>query len=186
MSSTDLVKTKFECWIFAVIFLYLFQLIKPNFLLVKNNLTNKSLFAIFLCFEQLKENIKQSAFKFRHNQISRWHAKDIIPVFRLGTVFLWNEFKKLTIHLWFLKGIFAEGEYENFFVCNYGVGGNVPGEPVYEMDCQDDDKEKSDNNDNKKTVQMLNQMEIKFKERFTEATEKVNAYLHMNTYEGFS
>ena len=81
-------------------------------------------------------------------------------------------FKKLTIHLWFLKGIFAEGEYENFFVCNYGVGGNVPGEPVYEMDCQDDDEEKSDNNE--KTVQMLNQMEIKFKERFTEETEKVN------------
>ena len=48
----------------------------------------------------------------------------------------------------------------------------MPGEPVYEMDCQDDDKEKSDNNE--KTVQMLNQMEIKFKERFTEATEKVN------------
>ena len=56
----------------------------------------------------------------------------------------------------------------------------MPGEPVYEMDCQDDDKEKSDNNDNEKTVQMLNQMEIKFKERFTEATEKVNTYLHMN------
>jgi hypothetical protein len=55
------------------------------------------------------------------------------------------------------------------------VGGNVPGEPVYEMDCQDDDKEKSDNNE--KTVQMLNQMEIKFKERFTEATEKVNTYV---------
>ena len=49
----------------------------------------------------------------------------------------------------------------------------MPGEPVYEMDCQEDDKEKSDNN-NEKTVQMLNQMEIKFKERFTEATEKVN------------
>ena len=91
-------------------------------------------------------------------------------------------FKKLTIHLWFSKGIFAEGEYENFFVCNYGVGGNVPGEPVYEMDCQDDDKEKSDNNE--KTVQMLNQMEIKFKERFTEATEKVNTYLHMYEYLG--
>ena len=165
-------------------FLYLFQLIKSNFIVVKLLLTDKYLFAIFLCFEQLKGKIKQSAFKFRHNQISRWHAKDIIPVFRLGTVFLWNGLKKLTIHLWFLKGIFAEGEYENFFVCNYGVGGNVPGEPVYEMDCQDDDKEKSDNNDNKKTVQMLNQMEIKFKERFTEATEKVNAYLHMN--EGFS
>ena len=55
----------------------------------------------------------------------------------------------------------------------------MPGEPVYEMDCQDDDKEKSDNNE--KTVQMLNQMEIKFKERFTEATEKVNTYLHMYT-----
>ena len=54
----------------------------------------------------------------------------------------------------------------------------MPGEPVYEMDCQDDDKEKSDNNE--KTVQMLNQMEIKFKERFTEATEKVNYLL---TYE---
>ena len=57
----------------------------------------------------------------------------------------------------------------------------MPGEPVYEMDCQDDDKEKSDNNE--KTVQMLNQMEIKFKERFTEATEQVNTYLHMNTEE---
>jgi len=30
--------------------------------------------------------------------------------------------------------IYPEGEYENFFVCNYGVGGNVPGEPVYR--CQ--------------------------------------------------
>ncbi|CAB4058840.1 CRISP [Lepeophtheirus salmonis] len=29
--------------------------------------------------------------------------------------------------------LYPEGEYENFFVCNYGVGGNVPGEPVY--DC---------------------------------------------------
>jgi hypothetical protein len=27
--------------------------------------------------------------------------------------------------------IYPEGEFENFFVCNYGVGGNVPGEPVY-------------------------------------------------------
>ena len=28
------------------------------------------------------------------------------------------------------------GRYENFFVCNYGVGGNVPGEPVYQHpDC---------------------------------------------------
>jgi len=26
--------------------------------------------------------------------------------------------------------IYPEGEYENFFVCNYGVGGNVPGQPV--------------------------------------------------------
>ena len=97
----------------------------------------------------------------------------------VGDSFLWNGFKKPTVHLWFLKGIFAEGEYENFFVCNYGVGGNVPGEPVYEMDCQDDDKEKSDNNE--KTVQMLNQMEIKFKERFTEATEQVNT-LNMRVF----
>lgn len=29
------------------------------------------------------------------------------------------------------------GSYENFFVCNYGVGGNVPGQPVYQHpDCQ--------------------------------------------------
>lgn len=29
------------------------------------------------------------------------------------------------------------GRYENFFVCNYGVGGNVPGQPVYQHpDCQ--------------------------------------------------
>ena len=55
----------------------------------------------------------------------------------------------------------------------------MPGEPVYEMDCQDDDKEKSDNNE--KTVQMLNQMEIKFKERFTEATEQVNT-LNMRVF----
>ena len=28
------------------------------------------------------------------------------------------------------------GSYENFFVCNYGVGGNVPGQPVYNHpDC---------------------------------------------------
>ena len=31
------------------------------------------------------------------------------------------------------RGIFAEGEYENFFVCNYGVGGNVPGEFTTKM-----------------------------------------------------
>ena len=36
------------------------------------------------------------------------------------------------------QGIYAEGEYENFFVCNYGVGGNVPGEPVYQMNCSND------------------------------------------------
>ena len=53
------------------------------------------------------------------------------------------------------------------------------GEPVYETDCQDDEKE-----DSEKTVKMLNQMEIKFKERFTEATEKVNTYLHMYEYLG--
>ena len=30
------------------------------------------------------------------------------------------------------------GRYENFFVCNYGVGGNVPGEPVYQHpDCNE-------------------------------------------------
>ena len=46
------------------------------------------------------------------------------------------------------------------------------GEPVYETDCQDDEKE-----DSEKTVKMLNQMEIKFKEQFTKATEKVNIYL---------
>ena len=69
------------------------------------------------------------------------------------------------------KGIFAEGEYENFFVCNYGVGGNVPGEPVYEMDCQDNDN--TDENDDEKMMQMLNHMEIKFRERFTQATPQV-------------
>ena len=69
------------------------------------------------------------------------------------------------------KGIFAEGEYENFFVCNYGVGGNVPGEPVYEMDCQDNDN--TEENDDEKMMQMLNHMEIKFRERFTQATPKV-------------
>ena len=70
------------------------------------------------------------------------------------------------------QGIYAEGEYENFFVCNYGVGGNVPGEPVYDMDCSDDENNTEGNNE--KMVQMLNQMEIKFKERFTEATVQVN------------
>ncbi len=34
--------------------------------------------------------------------------------------------------------IYPEGEFENFFVCNYGVGGNVPGEPVYETNCNDE------------------------------------------------
>ena len=34
--------------------------------------------------------------------------------------------------------IYPEGEFENFFVCNYGVGGNVPGEPVYQTDCEDE------------------------------------------------
>ena len=29
------------------------------------------------------------------------------------------------------------GRYENFFVCNYGVGGNVEGQPLYQHpDCQ--------------------------------------------------
>ena len=38
--------------------------------------------------------------------------------------------------------IYPEGEYENFFVCNYGVGGNVPGEPVYNTDCLTNENEK--------------------------------------------
>lgn len=64
-------------------------------------------------------------------------------------------------------GIYAEGEYENFFVCNYGVGGNVPGEPVYEMECiesQDDD------NTEENMEKMLAQMEIKFKDRLNPST----------------
>ena len=43
--------------------------------------------------------------------------------------------------------IYPEGEYENFFVCNYGVGGNVPGEPVYNTDCQDSEGPIVDMND---------------------------------------
>ena len=36
------------------------------------------------------------------------------------------------------SGIYP-GRYENFFVCNYGVGGNVPGEPVYQHpDCNNE------------------------------------------------
>ena len=37
--------------------------------------------------------------------------------------------------------IYPEGEFENFFVCNYGVGGNVPGEPVYSTDCKEEETE---------------------------------------------
>ena len=33
--------------------------------------------------------------------------------------------------------------FENFFVCNYGVGGNVVGEPVYKhSDCQQTGKQR--------------------------------------------
>ena len=71
-------------------FLYLFQLIKPNLLLVKSNLTSKYLFANFLCFEQLKENIKQSAIKFCPNHISRWHYSCLLLVDKF---FLWNGLK---------------------------------------------------------------------------------------------
>ena len=34
--------------------------------------------------------------------------------------------------------LYPEGEYENFFVCNYGVGGNVPGQPIYNTECTED------------------------------------------------
>lgn len=66
-------------------------------------------------------------------------------------------------------GIYADGEYENFFVCNYGVGGNVPGEPVYQMDCGSDNDNDNEIND-EKMLQMLSQMSIQFKERFREAS----------------
>ena len=64
------------------------------------------------------------------------------------------------------EGIYAEGEYENFFVCNYGVGGNVPGEPVYNMECFESQQDSKD----KEAVEMLNQMEIKFKDGFKDAS----------------
>ena len=66
------------------------------------------------------------------------------------------------------EGIYAEGEYENFFVCNYGVGGNVPGEPVYNMECFE---EQQDSSTESNAVTMLNQMEIKFKDGFNDASE---------------
>ena len=37
--------------------------------------------------------------------------------------------------------LYPEGEYENFFVCNYGVGGNVPGQPIYNTECTEDKAE---------------------------------------------
>ena len=53
------------------------------------------------------------------------------------------------------RGIYAEGEYENFFVCNYGVGGNVPGEPVYQMNCSN-----SISTSQKEAMEMLGKNEI--------------------------
>ena len=35
--------------------------------------------------------------------------------------------------------------YENFFVCNYGVGGNVPGQPVFDCGGQKEQEEEEDN-----------------------------------------
>ena len=40
--------------------------------------------------------------------------------------------------------IYPEGEFENFFVCNYGVGGNVPGEPIYNVDCEEEEDNDED------------------------------------------
>ena len=67
----------------------------------------------------------------------------------------WTQFPLKDTDTSRFRGIYAEGEYENFFVCNYGVGGNVPGEPVYQMNCSD-----SISTSQKEAMEMLGMNEI--------------------------
>ena len=77
--------------------------------------------------------------------IEEFRVEDISRNSTLVTQMLWGD----TTHIgcgWAQfdvgEGKFAgvyPGRYENFFVCNYGVGGNVPGQPVYPFpDCEEE------------------------------------------------
>ena len=62
--------------------------------------------------------------------------------------------------------LYPEGEYENFFVCNYGVGGNVPGQPIYNTECTEDIRENKIKTQGIKieTISMFEKGDIGFKD----------------------
>ena len=63
--------------------------------------------------------------------------------------------------------------YENFFVCNYGVGGNVLGQPVF--NCEDDNGEEKDDGQLASSSDGLTlpvpSMVLEFRERYPSADE---------------
>ena len=61
----------------------------------------------------------------------------------------------------------GEPRYENFFVCNYGVGGNVLGEPVFDCGGEGDDDDVED----EEMPPMFRTMDIEFAERLPLADE---------------
>ena len=67
----------------------------------------------------------------------------------------WTQFPLATNNKLLYNKLYPDGEYENFFVCNYGVGGNVPGEPVYQMNCSN-----SISTSQKEAMEMLGKNEI--------------------------
>ena len=66
--------------------------------------------------------------------------------------------------------LYPEGEYENFFVCNYGVGGNVPGQPIYNTECTEDIGENKIKTQGIKieTISMFEKGDIGFKDIISE------------------
>ncbi len=64
-----------------------------------------------------------------------------------------------------------EPKYENFFVCNYGVGGNVLGEPVFECDVHEEEEKEGEKEEG--MPPMFRTLEIAFAENLPLADESV-------------
>ena len=51
------------------------------------------------------------------------------------------EIKWRKLHFYIGSNLISGEVYENFFVCNYGVGGNVLGQPVFDCPSEKEDGE---------------------------------------------
>ena len=72
------------------------------------------------------------------------------------------------------RHLYAKAEYENFFVCNYGVGGNVPGEPIYVTDCGKNEADNSFPMSNVRYMERYENSTIEAKNEINECLVAIN------------